>query len=249
MPRTDELEMQVEKDVKRAIVTMLSLKLKSGSTPVELKKFVEGCLAKAIGEHKHSPKAQMVWLYQIARVLRTWHLETRFLTADGAPKPLLLKGKDSLRSLVLCHFSHRLVDLVLSTMKRNGLIRRRRSGYWIPTSRYARTPKPTVELLAHFAEGVSKLAETVSRNTTTRRKGDLLFERAAQVNDLPLSEAKAFRRYVQAQGMAFLTTVDDWLESRAHLSSKKSERLCSAGVFAFAFIDEKKAETAASRKL
>jgi hypothetical protein len=238
MPRTDELATQVDKDIKRAVVTMLSLKLRSGSTPLELKRFVDGCLHKAVAEHSPVEKGEMVWLYQIARVLRTWHLETRFLKTNGRPRPLPLKGRDSLRALVLCHFSPRLVDLVLTTMRRNGLIRRRRSGDWIPTSRYAHTPRPTVELLSHFAEGVSRLAETVRRNTSAKRGGELLFERAAQVSDLPRSEARAFRRYVRAQGMSFLTAIDDWLESRSRHSAKNPKDVCNAGVFTFAFVDD-----------
>jgi hypothetical protein len=241
MLRKENSATQIENDLSRAVVTMLTLKLRSGSTPLELRRFVDACLAEAIEKYKPSKKGEMVWLYQIARVLRTWHLETRFLTPTGKPKPLLLKGKDSLTALVLYHFSPRMVELVLNTMRRNGLIRRRRSGHWVPISRYARTPKPTVELLSHFAEGVSRLAETVRRNTTTTRAGELLLERAAQVSDLPRSEAGAFRRYVHTQGMSFLTTIDDWLESRSRSSPKRSKAVCNAGVFTFAFIDDKHA--------
>jgi hypothetical protein len=240
MQRTDEPTTQADKDIKRAVVTMLSLKLRSGCTPLELKEFVGGCLNEAVAEHQPSKKGEMIWLYQIARVLRTWHAETRFLTINGNPKPLPLKGRDSLRSLVLCHFSPQLIDTVLTTMRRNGLIRRRRSGEWIPTSQYARTPKPTEELLSHFAEGVSRLAETVRRNTSTKRSGELLFERAAQVSDLPRSEAKAFRRYVHTQGISFLTSIDDWLESRSRLPAKKPNDVCNAGVFTFAFVDDER---------
>jgi len=248
MRRIDEPVTQAEKDLERAVVTMLSLKLRDGATPLELRTFVDVCLTKAIRDHKPTTKREMILLFEVARVLRTWHLETRFLTAAGNPKALPQNGKNGLRALVKCHFAPRQVDLALATLRRNGLIRKRQSGYWIPTSRYARNPKPTAEVLSHFAEGVSRLAETVRKNTTTKRTGDLLLEKAAQVSALPRSEVPAFRRYVQAQGTAFLTTIDDWLESRALNPARKSRNACNAGVFAFAFVDDEEARPSSRKK-
>jgi hypothetical protein len=240
MQGNDTLVRQAEKDIQRAVTTMLALKLQAGTTPLELKEFVSKCLSEAIKSHKPRARRQMIGLYQIARVLRTWHLETRFLTASGGPRPLKLLGTNGLESLIRIHFPKPMITLVLTTMRQNGLIRLRKTGHWVPTSRYARTPKPTIELLSHFAEGVSRLAETVGRNTASRRKGELLLEKAAQVSDLPRKEAKAFQKYAQTQGMAFLTAMDDWLESRSHVKPRPSEDVCSAGVFAFAFIDDEK---------
>jgi uncharacterized protein DUF6502 len=242
MQRIDDLLRQAELDIQRAVVAMFVLKLESGTTPQQLKAFVEVCVTKATKAYRPKKSGEIVWLYQIARVLRTWHLETRFITSEGEPKPLKMDGKNSLRSLVRCHFPSQTVNLVLGTMKRNGLLRRRRSGHWVPTSKYARTPKPTVELLSHFAEGMSRFAETVGKNTTSVGAKNLLLERAAQVSDLPLSEANAFRRYVHTQGMAYLTTIDDWLESRSR-NRKKPTAVCNAGVFTFAFIDDQRNST------
>jgi hypothetical protein len=236
----DALVRQAEEDIQRAVVTMLALKLRSGTTPIELKKFVASCAAQAIKSHKPARHGQIIWLYQIARVLRTWHLETRYLTDAGQPKPLKFGGANGLGSLIRNHFPQQMIRVVLETMQRNGLVRLRKTGYWIPTSRYAKTPRPTVELLSHFAEGVSRLAETVGRNTKTRRKGDLLLEKAAQVSDLPRTEAKEFRKFAQTQGMAFLTAIDDWLETRSHIKHRRRAEVCNAGVFAFAFIDDAK---------
>lgn len=238
MQRIDRLLAKAEKDIKRAVITMLSLKLRSGASPQEMKKFVSECLAQSLRSYTPKSKGEMVWLYEVARILRTWHLETEYLTEGGGPKPLKLGGKRGLRSLILCHFPPQMVNTVFATMRRNGLIKSRRAGYWTPTSRYARTPKPTVELLSHFAEGVSRLAETVGKNLSSKKAGNLLLERAAQVCDLPISEAQAFRRYAHSQGMAYLTAIDDWLETRSRKAKGESKRVCHAGVFTFAFIDD-----------
>jgi hypothetical protein len=237
MPRIEEAAAKAERDIESAVVTMLSLKLRSGTSPLKLRTFLDDCLRKATREHRPAARSEMILLSEAARVVRTWHLETQYLTAAGNPKALPQTGKSGLRELVKRHFPPRLVDLALATLKRNRLIRRRRSGYWIPTSRYSRTPKPTAEVLSHFAEGVSRFAETVRKNTTAKRTGDLLLEKAAQVRALPRTESRAFRQYVQAQGAAFLTAVDDWLESRALNPARKSDDVCNAGVYTFAFVD------------
>jgi hypothetical protein len=59
------------------------------------------------------------------------------------------------------------------------------------------------------------------------------------VFELPLSEASAFREYVHKQGVHFITSVDDWLESRVAAGLKrKLGKSCTAGAFGFAFIDD-----------
>jgi hypothetical protein len=96
--------------------------------------------------------------------------------------------------------------------------------------------------LAHLAEGVVRLAETVCKNTQAKRKRDLLFERACKVFDLPISETPAFRKYVQQQGRAFIFSVDDWLERRIAGASSRNRHTCAAGAFAFGFVEDKSSQ-------
>ena len=94
------------------------------------------------------------------------------------------------------------------------------------------------ELLTHLSEGISLLIDTVTRNVTAKRREEALFERSSKVRFLPTSQADEFRQFVSRQGSAFLGAVDDWLESRANAARSKRQRKCTAGAFAFAFIDE-----------
>jgi hypothetical protein len=85
---------------------------------------------------------------------------------------------------------------------------------------------------------VSRYVETVTRNVTTRRKSNTLFERSSKVRAFPISAAEDFRTLVNEQAIAFLAIVDDWLEARVEAASKSRSKKCTAGVFAFAFLDD-----------
>jgi hypothetical protein len=57
---------------------------------------------------------------------------------------------------------------------------------------------------------------------------------------LPRSEAQAFREYVQKQGILFISSVDDWLETKVAQGNSRKKKGCVAGAFCFAFIDDEK---------
>jgi hypothetical protein len=170
--------------------------------------------------------------------VRTWHKGTRFLSADGKPKPLLVQGKNGLKSLIRIHFPNHKFDDVFAILRKSRLIQRKKGGRWLPTENHARISMVTPESLFHFAEGVARLAETVIKNTTSSNKSSLLFERASTVPRLPLEASNEFKKYAKVQGMAFLSAIDDWLESRTLKKPVMSRSTCQAGVYAFAFLGE-----------
>jgi len=239
----DHLEIEADRNVRRALVTIMSFRLRAGASTSELRSLVSECTNQAIREHKPAGSVNGIDIYLVASILRTWHLDAQFLTPEGNPRPLKTYGRRGLKELVSRHFPISQFQAVLTTMRTNGLVKMNRLGHWAPSERHARIPKPTTQLLSHFAEGIARLAETVAKNTTSRKKGDLLFERATKVSQLPVSEARAFKEYVQSQGIAFLTAVDDWLETRTARQPFHRKKTCSAGVFAFGFIDEPRSTT------
>jgi hypothetical protein len=234
--------------VTKAVVRMLHLKLKTGSSPASLRSFVAGCAREAARLHRIDDSDAGFDIYEIAGVMRTWHTETRFLDQDGMPKALKLAGRAGLRGLVATHFPPKDFPAVLNTLKSSGLIKRAsRSSSWQPAERHARVPKATTEILRHLAEGISRFAETVTRNTEAGRGGDLLFERGCKVFQLPIADARAFREHVQKQGTSFITAVDDWLESRVAATKNSKKKRCVAGAFAFGFIDDQLVDKRATR--
>lgn len=225
--------------LRSAIARLLGLKLIAGSTVEETKIFLEECLTNAASlERQHSARSPFD-IHSIGSVLRSWHTKAEFLRADGTPRPLGVQNKMELRKLVGLHFPSGSFDSVFATLKQSKLIKRSRGRKWIPSERHARVPQATAEVFRHLAEGVARLAESVMKNTQSEKKEDLLFERACKVFHLPVSEAQAFRHYMQQQGVAFLEAVDDWLETRSARSAGTRKKTCSAGAFAFAFIDDK----------
>jgi hypothetical protein len=225
--------------IREAIVQLFALQLSSGTSIDELRLFALECVesaSKKAGMDSQDSSASDV--QTIASLLRTWHRETRYLSKDGSPRPLGLNGKNGLRKLVCAYFDPAKVDVVVEGLKNSGLIKANSQKKWIPTGKYGVVPIISKELLAHLAEGVSRYVETVTRNVTTRHKGNTLFERSSKVRAFPVSAAADFRALVDQQAIAFLAVVDDWLEARVEEASKLRSRKCTAGVFAFAFLDD-----------
>jgi hypothetical protein len=248
MRTQEESKLEAEGHLRSAVIRMFDLKLKSGASAEQVSEFLKGCLDEAIALHRASGPAKGFDIYSLAGVMRSWHTETKFLMPDGSPRPLPLTGARSLKKLVAMHFSKEDFEPVFDTLRRSDLVRRSGAQKWLPAERHARVSKATSELLSHLAEGIGRLAETVMRNTQTRRKEDLLFERGCKVFQLPIAESKAYREYIRKQGLAFISAVDDWLESRALRNTDRKTKACSAGAFAFAFIDdERKPRRAGSR--
>ncbi len=238
-------EDETDKHLKNVMIRMFELKLKSGSSVQDVRSFLDGCLSRAIAQHKVSGPVVKVDLYGLAAVLRSWHSEAVFLRPDGSPRPLQARG---LRELVAIHFSKDDFPFVYKRLIASNLLKRHGARSWLPAARIAVVPKPTTELLSHMAEGVGRLAETVMRNTQTKRKEDLIFERGCKVFRLPTTHAKGFREYLQKQGMAFVTAVDDWLESRTVRAGNTKRKTCAAGAFAFGYIDDDKVRRRQSLK-
>ena len=225
--------------IREAIVQLFALQLSSGTSHEALRLFALDCVESAsrktgIGSHD----ADGSDVQTIGSFLRAWHRETRYLTKDGLPRPLGIGGKNGLRELICLYFGSKKFDSVIEGLQKSGLIKETAKNKWIPTGKYGVVPMVSKELLAHLAEGVSRYVETVTRNVTTRRKSNTLFERSSKVRAFPVSAAEEFRALVNQQAIAFLAVVDDWLEARVEEASKSRTKKCTAGVFAFAFLDD-----------
>lgn len=239
MQNQKNLAPDAERYLRSAVIQMFDLKLKTGASIPEVRRFLSDCLEEAISTHRKGDASEGRDLVALAGVTRSWHTETPYLALDGSPRPLSLKGPKSLSTLIEMHFAKGETESIFLRLRDNELIKLHGRRQWLPAERHARVPKATTELLSHMAEGIGRLAETVMRNTQTARKEDLLFERACKVFRLPISEAQPFREYLQKQGVAFIQAVDDWLETRTLRTVDRHTKTCAAGAFAFAFIDDK----------
>jgi hypothetical protein len=227
---------ETDRLLRQALVKVFALKLATGTTLDSLRSFAVACVAEAAKDQESKNINTSLDIHGLASVLRTWHRDSRFLANNGKPRPLLVEGKYGLQTLVRIHYPRHKFRDVLITLSRSKLVRKKKDGHWIPTETHARVPMPTAESVVHFAEGIARLAETFTQNTTSSTKGSLLFERASKVPRLPVGESKEFKKFAEAQGIAFLSAIDDWLESRNLKKGMPGRRTCPAGVYAFAFL-------------
>jgi hypothetical protein len=231
-----ERKMKTETYVEEAIVQLLSLKLRAGSTLDEVKSFASKCIDIAGKNVEHTTKTHGLDIHRLGSVLRAWHTETRFLDENGAPKPMKKKGRNSLEALVRLYYPVKMHTAVLQRLRAASLIKRSSRDTWLPTGQHARISQLSYETLEHLSEGVARYVETVTGNVTAKNQNAVLFERSCKVTRLPQHEIKYFRAYVAEQATAFITAIDDWLESR-NAPSTSRKRLKTAGLYAFAYAD------------
>jgi hypothetical protein len=182
-----------------------------------------------------------------AELLRMWHRDGRYIDDDANPKPLsLTKGRNNLSGAILRIDPEADAEKVLGEMKAVKLIRRTACGKYLPTSEAAIVSRLHPLATDHIAKLVIRLVSTVSRNLDPA--GSLpLIERHAYAPDLSRAERKAFAEFTRAQGMAYLESVDNWLQQRrVNPPSERARRRSkgvSASVHVFAYLGDDDAKS------
>jgi hypothetical protein len=150
-----------------------------------------------------------------AELIRLWTRDSRYIDRDARPKPLsLATGRNSLISLIARLDPSVDPRSVVESMRSVGLLRRLSTGRYVPTAESVTIDRLHPLAVEHVAKSLIRLVTTVCRNTDPRRQAIPLIERYAYVPDLSKAETKAFAEFTRTQGMAYLESVDDWLEQR-----------------------------------
>jgi hypothetical protein len=230
----------------RKLVTTLALVLRQQGLPADDVRAV--CLKAAEeaelppGKRLHVPPSKDSAL--LGSALALWVRDSRFLDDAGNPRPLRAYGKSpSVESLLRAADVRRNTRAAAQFLIKSGLVKRVGRGKHLPTSRSARIPSVDAYFVEHIAQGVMKLVQTANFNFTPTGRRKPLLQRAASIRKLPRKYKAAFREYVNQQGNAFVTNIDDWLEARVIRETPiRSSRgnlppAMSAGVYAFAYVD------------
>lgn len=181
-----------------------------------------------------------------AAVLHRWHRESSLLDDNASPRPLRLYGaKDSVEALVRSERPSSPPRAIIEEMRSLGLLLRKGSRY-LPRARVATIDRLHPVLIEHVAKSLTRLLETVGRNTSERGVVPLI-ERFTHVPDLPMSCVDDFRVFSQQHGSAFLASVDDWLEARRVRNAKRATKGAAAGVHVYAYIEQSKPSRATPR--
>jgi hypothetical protein len=178
-----------------------------------------------------------------AELLRTWHRDGRYIDNDAKPKPLSLnRGRGNLSAIILRIDPSANAEEVLREMRAVKLIRRVSNGKFLPTSEAAIVSRVHPLATDHIAKLVIRLVSTVSRNLDPAGTSLPLVERHAYAPDLSWIERKAFAEFTRSQGMAYLESVDNWLQQRrvSRLGSRTREhpKGVSASVHLFAYLGD-----------
>jgi hypothetical protein len=148
-----------------------------------------------------------------AQLLRIWHRDSRYIDRDAKPRPLFLfKGRNSLRAIVKRLDRSADAIEILRQMRSVGLIRKASAGRYLPTSESAIVGQLHPLAVEHVAKLVIRLVSTVGRNLDPTGNALPLIERHAYAPNLNASDCAAFAEFTRVQGMAYLKSVDDWLE-------------------------------------
>ncbi len=223
--------------------------LRAGAAAPQVSALANAVLAAAHNQLKakkpEDPRLSIV----VASALHSWHHKRRYVDADGKPRSLALTvGSCSVANLVRSEDRRIDVSAALSAMKRLKLVRRAANGLYFPTTRFATIRELDPILAEHVCHSLGRLLITVSHNTQEGMVATRLIERSAQVQDLPRSRLSEFRDFANSQGEQFVSSVNDWLESRRASNGRRGHlRTARAGVHVFAFAEPIKTSRGARR--
>lgn len=228
------------------LLSVLHFMARSGMTRAQLQR----AFSKSLRELEDSGSG-VAWLRHAAPrlgdetvesgVLRLWHRSPRYLDDDARPLAIRLHGRaPSVESLVRMQRTGSDPKKVIQGLKKVGLIRRQSSGRYVPVQDAAMIGQMHALSVGHAGKAIMRLLGTVLHNTSGKRVR--LIERTARVPDLDAREAKAFAEFTRRQGLAYLQSVDDWLETR-RINGKAKTRpqrggTTGAGVHLFAYIGD-----------
>ena len=180
-----------------------------------------------------------------AQLLRVWHRDDKFIDHEARPRPLpLTRGRDNLHSVIKRIDPSADATSILRSMRAVGLIRRTSAGKYLPTSESAIIDQLHPLLLEHVTKLINRLVTTVYRNAAPTGKTLSLIERHAYVSDLSSEERVAFAEFTRSHGMAYLESIDDWLQRKrtnkrtAKRSKKPKTGGVAAGVYLFAYLGD-----------
>lgn len=211
--------------------------MRANGTP---RRVAESRLLNALA-HGYSPRSssgqESQRFTRLCDVCARWHLEKDFVDSRGKPRALTWDGQSgTLRRLVTRVVGPKDSLEVIQQLIERRLIRQVGRGEWLPKSRVVAPVGMEDAQIARTAAMIGRLLRTIIHNSKLRYQGDVLMEVMAQVPRLPKSRIRGFRKFAKAQGVSFIKTIDDWLESRnLRRLDRRRGRTLEAGVVAFAF--------------
>lgn len=203
-----------------------------------------GALSKRKATSKSGPGEYQEAGDLAADILRVWHRDEAYLSANGAvPRPLYLdKGRHNLNQLAKRLNPSADVGNLMDFLLDSGLVRRTRDGRYLPSTEAGAISKTAGFVSEHTAKSVVRLLSTVKKNAVTESGSQSLIERFAYVSDLDPGEVEEFCAFTRSHGHNYLQLIDDWMEQRrvrkAPAKGGSSTSGVTAGVQVVAYVGE-----------
>ena len=178
----------------------------------------------------------------LGSAIATWSRDPRYVDNKGEPKPLPCFGaRLSIEALLKKCGLRNGARAAAKQLIAVGAVQKTKRGRYLPTDRSVRITAVNDYLAEHVAHGVLRMVQTAFSNFSPAGRRQPLLQRAAAVRALPRSLRPDFQAFVNTQGNAFVTSVDDWLEARSvpvqKAGRKGSKTYARAGIYAFAYFD------------
>ena len=131
--------------VRQAIVQLFELQMHSGATSEELDQLARACIEKARNDVSiHFDNSKLLDAQDYGTVLKTWHRRPEYLSKNGFPRGLSVKGRFGLQRLIEHYYPKAQFLNVLASLRESGLIVQGTNGKWHPTDKCAVFPVSTL---------------------------------------------------------------------------------------------------------
>lgn len=178
----------------------------------------------------------------LGSAIASWSRNPRYVDKHGEPKPLPCYGaRPSIEALLRECGLRQGAKSAARRLIATGAVQKTKGGRYLPKDRSVRITAVNEYLAEHVAHGVLRMVQTAFSNFSPSGRRRPLLQRAAAVRTLPKSLRSDFQAFVNTQGNAFVTSVDDWLEARSVPIQKAGKsppkKYARAGLYAFAYFD------------
>lgn len=174
-------------------------------------------------------------------LLSTWHQDPYFLDAGGRPKALPIDGEGGFTELMRrCGAGDIRATTLLKELRAAGAITDLADGRIAPLMRNYLPQAMDAELIRLWGTVISDVSTTYLHNLTRGASTPARFERAALNGRVRADALPAFRKFLEAEGQAFLERADAWLTAhQAHTDRAVDEgREIRLGVGVYHIQDE-----------
>lgn len=162
------------------------------------------------------------YLNAAQRVLSGWHQDPDYLLPDGTPMELPENGAaPSFQDLCRRYGGDMPATALLRELRRVRAVAEGKSGALQARMRSYIQVEVDPDKLLRAGSVIEDLGDTVVHDLTAARGTALRFERRAENSAIDPRDVPAFQAFLEAEGMALLERIDDWLTEHERLADQR----------------------------